>query len=121
MASGRIIRVSRRFRRPAASEYAALAGLPTSNVSDLMERRGALPSRIRPVSAATAFIGPALTVHCRPADSLATLVALEHLQEGDVMMIATDAHDGAAVIGDHFVAMARRRGAAAIVTDGMTR
>jgi 4-hydroxy-4-methyl-2-oxoglutarate aldolase len=117
----RTITVNRRFMRPAPETFQALTDVPTGNVVDIQGRRGALPARIRPITRAIRFIGLALTVRCRPADSLAALVALNYLQPGDVLVIATDAHEGAAVIGDHFVAMARGRGAAAIVTDGMTR
>jgi 4-hydroxy-4-methyl-2-oxoglutarate aldolase len=120
-ASDMAIRVRRSFMRPAPAEYAALAGVPTGNLVDAMGRSGALDPAIKPLVPKAAFIGPALTVRCRPADSLAALVALDHLEPGDVLAISTEGHRGAAVIGDHYAEMVRRRGAVALVTDGMAR
>jgi len=120
-ASDTAIRVRRNFARPAPTTYATLAGVPTGNLVDVMGRTGALDPAIKPLVPRASFVGPALPVRCRPADSLAALVALDHLKPGDVLAISTDGHRGAAVIGDHYAEMVRRRGAVAIVTDGMAR
>jgi 4-hydroxy-4-methyl-2-oxoglutarate aldolase len=46
---------------------------------------------------------------------------LELAQPGDVVVAATEEFTGSAVVGDLFAAMARTRGVAAIVTDGLAR
>lgn len=116
-----VVTVRRNFPRPPESAYAALRGVPTGVVCDAQGRRGGIDHRIRPLGPSTAFVGPALTVRTRPADSIATLAALEAARPGDVMIIATGAHEGAAVIGGHFAALVHGRGLAALVTDGMAR
>lgn len=119
--SDKRITARRDWPRPAEAAWAALRGASSSSVCDGQGRRGALPAAIRPVTVATAFTGPALTVQCRPCDNAAALAALEWLRPGDVMVLANDGHDGAALIGDNFVALARARGAAAIVCDAPAR
>ena len=119
--SDKRITARRDWPRPADAAWAPLKGAPSSPVCDGQGRRGALPAAIRPVTAATAFAGPALTVQCRPRDNAAALASLEWVRPGDVMVLGNDGHDGAALIGANLVALARARGAAAIVCDGPAR
>ncbi len=119
--SDKRITARRDWPRPAEAAWAELKGASSSVVCDGQGRRGALPAAIRPVTAATAFAGPALTVQCRPRDNVAALAALQWVRSGDVMVLGNDGHDGAALIGANFVALARARGVAAIVCDGPAR
>jgi 4-hydroxy-4-methyl-2-oxoglutarate aldolase len=96
-------------------------GTPTGFVVDAQRRSGAVDFRIKPVTANSSFTGTALTVRCRPWDNLAAHVALEHVRPGDVLMITTGGFEGASVIGEKYVGMARNQGAVAIVVDGMAR
>lgn len=115
------ITARRDWPRPAEAAWAPLRGASSSSLCDGQGRRGALPAAIRPVTAAKAFAGPALTVQCRPRDNAAALAALDWVRRGDVMVLGNDGHDGAALLGANFVALARARGAAAIVCDGPAR
>src|SRR5262249_2301840 len=56
-----------------------------------------------------------------PADNLAVFAALDVLQQGDVLAVATASCCDAAVAGDHLIGMARNRGLVAFVTDGCVR
>ena len=113
------------FERPAAEAVAALAATPSGHLVDALGGHGALDYRIKPVTegppAAHAFCGVALTCDCGPADNLAVFAALEALQPGDVIVAATDAFTGCAVVGDLLLGMARNAGAVAFVTDGLAR
>ncbi len=113
------------FARPAAAAVAALTGVPSGHLVDAMGGHGALDYRIKPVTqappAAHAFCGVALTCDCGPADNLAVFAALEAVRPGDVIVAATDAFTGCAVVGDLVLGMARNGGAAAFVTDGLAR
>jgi 4-hydroxy-4-methyl-2-oxoglutarate aldolase len=62
-----------------------------------------------------------VTCHCGAGDNLAIVASLALLQQGDVIVAATDAHDVLAVVGRRVSGMARNRGAAAVVTDGLAR
>ncbi len=119
--SDKRITARRDWPRLAEAAWAALKGASSSSVCDGQGRRGALPAAIRPVTSAMVFAGPALTVQCRPRDNAAALAALEWLRPGDVMVLGNDGHDGAALIGANFVALARARSAAAIVCDAPAR
>jgi 4-hydroxy-4-methyl-2-oxoglutarate aldolase len=65
------------------------------------------------------FAGPAFTVQAHD-DHLPVLSALAEAQPGDVLVIASDGGT-AAVFGELFATEAKRRGLAAIVTDGFCR
>ena len=117
-----LLQIRRGFDRPGAALLQRFAGVPTTHLADAMDGRGALDYRVKPVDAGqAAFIGTALTCQCAPGDNLAIGAALAELQHGDVIVAATDAHVTLAVVGRRMSGMARNRGAAAIVTDGLAR
>lgn len=106
------------------SDVQALAGIPTSFVVDAMGGRGALPHNIEPLSPhvlPAGFCGRALTIDPGAADVLAVVAALDEIEAGDVLVIATAGHTGCAAIGDRVIGMAKNAGAIAIVTDGLVR
>jgi 4-hydroxy-4-methyl-2-oxoglutarate aldolase len=117
-----LLTVRRNFPRPDASILKALAGAQTSHIADAMEGRGALDAAIKPIDRSrAAFIGTALTCETGPSDNLAIFGALAIAEPGDVIVAASDAFAGTAVIGDNLAMMARNRGVVALVTDGMVR
>ncbi len=113
------------FERPPAAAVAALAGAPTGHLVDALGGSGALDHRIKAVSPARpadqVFCGVAVTCDCGPADNLAVFAALQATRSGDVIVAATDAFMGCALIGDLVLGMARNCGAVAFVTDGLAR
>ena len=115
------LRVKRRFERPSGDVLARFTGRSTSFVVDAMFGSGALDAAIKPIDPGMRFVGVALTAQAGARDNLAAIAALDHLQAGDVLMIAADAFEGTATLGDNMARIARARGAAAIVTDGMAR
>jgi len=117
-----VLQVRRNHARPDTATLARFEGVPTGFVVDCMDGRGALDFRVKPVDPAHAdFVGAALTCLCGPGDNLAVVGALAFVQPGDVIMAATDHFTGLAVVGDRVAGMARNRGAAALVTDGVAR
>jgi 4-hydroxy-4-methyl-2-oxoglutarate aldolase len=117
-----LLTVRRNFPRPDASILEALAGAQTGHIVDAMEGRGALDAAIKPVDRSrAAFIGTAVTCETGPSDNLAIFGALAIAKPGDVIVAASDAFAGTAVIGDNLAMMAKNRGVAALVTDGMVR
>jgi RraA family protein len=65
------------------------------------------------------FAGPAFTVQAHN-DHLPVMSALAEAQPGDVLVVATDGST-VAVFGELFATEAKRRGLAAIITDGFCR
>ena len=93
---------------------------PTSFIVDAMNGVGALDWRIKRLAGGS-FVGVALTCDCGPLDNLAFMAALAECKPGDVLMVATNGYVGAAVTGDLLMYVARNRGAAGFVTDGLVR
>lgn len=120
-----LLTVRSNFERPPAAGVAALAGAATGHLVDALGGLGALDHRIKPVTRAApaeqVFCGIAVTCDCGPADNLAVFAALEATRPGDVIVAATDAYMGCALIGDLVLGMARNCGAVAFVTDGLAR
>lgn len=117
-----LLTIKRRFERPAAEIINAFSGVPVSHVIDAMGGRGALHHAIKPLSPSTAtLVGVAVTCHCGPADNLALFGALDAAVIGDVIVAATDSFAGAAVTGDLVLGMARNKGIAGFITDGLVR
>jgi 4-hydroxy-4-methyl-2-oxoglutarate aldolase len=93
---------------------------PTSFIVDAMNGVGALDWRIKRL-VGRSFVGVALTCDCGPLDNLAFMAALAESKPGDVLVVATNGYTGAAVTGDLLMYVARNRGVAALVTDGLVR
>jgi regulator of RNase E activity RraA len=111
----------RDFERAGADMVARIGRIPTSMIGDGLGRRRGLGHHVQPLAGGTAFAGSALTIRCRGGDNLAALVALSSIRPGDVLVIACAANREAAVIGGNYVAMAKARGAVAVITDGLVR
>ena len=108
------------YERPPAELVERLRGAPTSFVVDALGGSGALDWRIKPIVGRSLF-GVALTCDCGPNDNLALIAAVSQCQPGDVLVAATGSFAGAAVTGDLVLGVARNRGAAGFVTDGLVR
>jgi 4-hydroxy-4-methyl-2-oxoglutarate aldolase len=106
--------------RPDPGLVAQFGGVPASFVVDALGGAGALDWRIRRISGGR-LLGVALTCDCGPADNLALCAAVHLAQPGDVIVAATGGFTGTAVTGDILLGIARNRGAAGFVTDGLVR
>ena len=106
--------------RPPSELVDQFRGAPTSFIVDAMNGTGALDWRIKPL-VGHSLVGVALTCDCGPIDNLGFLAALAECRPGDVLVVATGGYVGAAVTGDLLLGVARNRGAAGFVTDGLVR
>ncbi len=117
-----LLTIRRNFPRPAPDLVAALAGVPTGYAVDAMNGRGALDYRIKPLAPVPAvLVGVAITCQCGPADNLALFGALAVAKPGDILVAATDGFTATSVTGDLLLGMAKNRGVAGLVTDGLVR
>jgi 4-hydroxy-4-methyl-2-oxoglutarate aldolase len=83
-------------------------------------RKGALPSSLRPLTAATELCGPAFTLSCPPGDNLCLHVAIEQAPEGSVLVAQTgDLEYG--YWGEVMTVAAQARGFAGLVIAGGVR
>jgi 4-hydroxy-4-methyl-2-oxoglutarate aldolase len=117
-----LLTIRRKFQRPPRELIAKLEGAQTGHIVDAMQGRAALDHRIKPVDPETPqFVGTALTCQTGADDNLAILAALVIAEPGDVIVAAADAFSATAVVGDNVTMMAKNKGVAAIVIDGMAR
>lgn len=117
-----ILTVARSWTRPDAAKLARLKGVQTGQAIDAMDGRGALDAAIKPLdSACCTFVGTAITCETGPNDNLAILGALSLAKPGDVVVSATEGFPHSAVFGDNTAIMAKNKGLAGVVIDGMMR
>jgi 4-hydroxy-4-methyl-2-oxoglutarate aldolase len=110
-----------RFARLDEPQLAPFRDRTTSFVVDAMNGRGALDHAIKPLDPSSRFVGSALTARAGARDNLAALAALDLIEPGDVLIVATQGFTGTATLGDNMAKIAQLRGAVAVVTDGMVR
>lgn len=114
-------RVRTKIERAPKHLVEQFAEYPTGNIVDAMGRFGAMDPGVKPVGPRMKFAGSALTVRIRACDNLVIYKALELAQPGDAIVIATNNFQGAATWGDLTSMIAKAKGVAAMVTDGMVR
>jgi len=117
-----LLTVRRMWQRPDAFSLGRLKGVQTGQAVDAMQGRGALDAAIKAVDIANAtFLGTALPCETGPNDNLAIIAAVALAQPGDVIMAASEGFTQSAVVGDNVTLVAKGKGVAAIVIDGMAR
>lgn len=117
-----VLTIRRGFKRPSARVVAGFASVPTGHLVDAMGGRGCLDYRIKPLAQIDKVMaGVAITCHAGPADNLALFGALHAARKGDILIAATDEFKTTAVTGDLLLGMAKNRGIAGFVTDGLVR
>lgn len=96
--------------------------LPTSILSDSMDRTGAVAGvRWTPGGRWPRVAGPALTVRTRPGDNLVVHHALDIVTPGAVLVVDGGGHGERAVLGEIMARYAAAQGVRAIVIDGAIR
>ncbi len=95
--------------------------IPTSIISDNMERLFAMESKIRPFHPKPIMVGHALTIHCPPGDNLVLQKAIEMAEPGDILVFNAGGDTSQAPVGEIVVSNCIRRGVAGIVIDGAVR
>ena len=107
---------------PPAELVTHLRTMPTTVVSDQLERCGNVKGVYQITSADLGFLaGPALTVRTRPGDNLAIYKAIEIASAGDVLVVDAGGAMDRAVVGEIVYRHAATRGIAGFVIDGLIR
>ena len=101
---------------------ARFRGLAAANISDVQGKQNTLDARINPIYTPMPHLcGTALTVKARPGDNLRATKAIHMAQPGDVIVIAGGFDMTLSVWGGVMSTMAKRKGIAGVVTDGLVR
>lgn len=115
-------RMHRPGPRPDSALLAQCRDLPTSILSDSMDRAGGLRGlHWVPGGRWPRVAGPALTVRTRPGDNLVIHRALDLAEPGDVLVVDAGGSLERAVLGEIMARYAAARGLAALVIDGAIR
>ncbi|KOT86969.1 diguanylate cyclase [Streptomyces rimosus subsp. pseudoverticillatus] len=103
------------------NDFSGFRSIPTTTLADLLGRAQVMDVGIRPLwSPVPRVAGPAFTVRCPPGDNLMLHAAVHRAEPGAVIVVESEDMDYA-LAGGNVCAVARRRGVAAIVADGLIR
>ncbi len=98
------------------------SGLAAANISDVQGKQNTLDARINPIyTPMPPLCGTALTVKARPGDNLLATKAIHMAEPGDVIVIAGGYDMSLSVWGGVMSTMAKKKGIAGVVTDGLVR
>jgi len=110
------------FERPDDEVVAQYRDLPSATISDALRKQQTLPHNIKSVyTPFEKIVGPALTVAVSPGDELLALKAIEIAEPGDVIIVSGAGPSKFSLWGGIMSTMAKVRGVAGLVTDGLVR
>lgn len=93
----------------------------TATLHEAYDKKGALPSKIKPLTDAFSISGTAVTVELRPADNIVLHHAIYKAGSGDVLIVDAKGYAEAGVWGEIMSCAAAKRGIAGLVVYGCVR
>jgi 4-hydroxy-4-methyl-2-oxoglutarate aldolase len=102
------------------ADVAGYGDVPTTTLADLLGREQVMDIGVRPLWDSARAAGPAFTVRCPVGDNLMLHAAIYRAEPGSVIVVESGDLDYA-LAGGNVCAIARRRGIAAFVLDGLVR
>jgi len=103
------------------SAYAELGELGSATVFEASGRDGLVDLDLHQVIPGSRAAGPARTVRCAQGDILMVHVAMDKLEEGDVLVLTMPSPEPVALLGELLATQAKVKGAAAVLIDAAVR
>ena len=113
--------VIRKIKRPSLELVEKFKQIPSSIVSDCLNRYYGMHAGIKPIFEGIRLCGPALTIQSMSGNNLMSHLSLTFAKPGDVLVIDARGYLGNAEWGGVQTAYALKRGLAGLVVDGAIR